>query len=76
MGAFSLHTGVITAVWAWMARSEPRWLTALLVTYTITGLAFFATDRAYFRGTGYFVGKQVLGALWAAALVGHLVSSR
>jgi hypothetical protein len=73
MGAFSFHTGAVTFVWAWMARGEPRWLTTLLVTYTITGLAFFGTDRAYFKGTRYFVYKQVLGGLWAAALVAQLV---
>jgi hypothetical protein len=73
MGAFSFHTGAVTAVWAWMARGEPRWLTTLLVTYTITGLAFFGTDRAYFKGTRYFVFKQMLGGLWAAALVAQLV---
>jgi hypothetical protein len=72
LGAFSFHTGAVTAVWAWTARDEPRLLTALLVTYTLTGLAFFATDRAFFRGTRYFVVKQALGAHWAAALVGHL----
>jgi len=72
IGAFSLHTGVVTAVWAWVARDDAGWLTVLLVTYTITGLAFFANDRAFFRGTRYFAVKQVLGALWAAALVGQL----
>jgi hypothetical protein len=74
MGAFSFHTGAATAVWAWMARAEPRWLTTLLVTYAITGVAFFATDRAYFKGTRYFVYKQVLGGLWAAALVTQLLA--
>jgi hypothetical protein len=76
LGAFSFHTGAVTAVWAWMARDEPRWLTTLLVTYTITGLAFFAGDRAYFRGTRYFLVKQVLGALWTAALLAQLFAPR
>lgn len=75
LGAFSLHTGVATAVWAWLGAGEPRILTALLVTYTLTGLSFFAGDRRYFKGTRYFVIKQALGALWAAALVAQLVGS-
>ena len=74
LGAFSLHTGVATAVWAWFGRDDARLLGALLVTYMLTGTAFFATDRTYFRGTRYFLIKQALGALWAAALVAHLVS--
>jgi len=76
LGAFSLHAGVSTVVWAWFGRDDARVLGALLVTYTLTGTAFFATDRAYFRGTRYFLVKQVFGALWAAALVAHLLGSR
>jgi hypothetical protein len=72
LGAFSFHTGVATAVWAFLGRREPRMLTALLVTYTLTGLTFFYNDRTYFRGTRYFVVKQVLGGLWAAALVAQV----
>lgn len=73
LGAFSFHTGVATGVWAFLGRTEPRLLTALLVTYTLTGLTFFANDRAYFRGTRYFAMKQALGGLWAAALVLQVV---
>jgi hypothetical protein len=76
MGAFSFHTGVATAVWAWFGRNEPHLLTALLATYTITGLGFFVNDRRYFRGTRYFIVKQVLGALWAAALLAHIFGPR
>lgn len=76
LGAFSFHTGVSTAVWAWFGRDDARLLGALLVTYTLTGTAFFATDRTYFRGTRYFLVKQALGALWAAALVAHLFGPR
>ena len=78
LGAFSLHTGVATAVWALMARDQPLMLTVLLGTYTLTGLAFFAGDRKFFAGTRYFVVKQALGALWSLALVlsigGHFVT--
>jgi hypothetical protein len=75
LGAFSFHTGVATAVWAWLGRDDALVLGALLVTYTVTGLGFFANDRAYFRGTRYFVVKQALGALWAAAVAGHLATT-
>ena len=75
LGAFSFHTGVATAVWAWLGHDDARVLGALLVTYTITGLGFFVNDRTYFRGTRYFVVKQALGALWAAALVAHLAGA-
>ncbi len=42
------------------------------MTYLATGLAFFATDYGYFRGTRYFALKQALGALWAIAVALHL----
>lgn len=69
LGAFSLHTGVATAVWALIARDQPWMLTVLLGTYTLTGLAFFAGDRRFFAGTRYFMIKQALGGLWSAALL-------
>lgn len=75
LGAFSLHTGVATAVWAWVGRDDALVLGALLVTYTITGQGFFVNDLTYFRGTRYFLIKQVLGTLWAAAVVAHLLTS-
>lgn len=74
LGAFSLHTGTATLVWAWVARDSPVSLLALLVTYTITGLAFFAGDRRYFRGTRYFALKQLFGALWTVALALQIVA--
>jgi len=74
LGAFSLHTGVATAVWAVSSIDRPGSLLALLATYTLTGLAFFHGDRKYFAGTRYFVIKQMLGALWAAALVTQAIS--
>ena len=73
LGAFSLHTGVVTALFALLVRDTPWMLSALLGTYTLTGLAFFANDRRYFRGTRYFVIKQALGGLWSAALIVSLV---
>jgi hypothetical protein len=76
LGAFSLHTAVATGVWAWLGHDDARVLGALLVTYTITGVAFFAGDRTYFRGTRYVAIKQVLGGLWAAALIAHLIDVR
>lgn len=69
LGAFSLHTGVATAVWALSSIDRPVSLLALLGTYTLTGLAFFHGDRKYFAGTRYFAWKQALGGLWSAALV-------
>ncbi len=76
IGAFSFHAGVVTVVWAWMARNDPRWLSALLVTYALTGLGFLINDWTFFRGTKYFVWKQVLGTLWTLALVGHFCTMR
>lgn len=76
LGAFSLHVGVTTALWALFARNQPRLLTALLVTYLVTGGAFFLNDVRFFQGTGYFHLKQALGALWAVALVLQLLSGR
>ncbi len=76
LGAFSLHAGVMTIVFAGVGARHRPTLTALLVGYTLTGLAFFATDHAYFRGTPYFAVKQVFGALWMLALVLDLVEGR
>lgn len=71
VGAFSLHAGVVALVWAWLGRSDRRVLSALLLTYLATGVGFFATDAAYFRGTRYFLLKQAFGALWAVAAALH-----
>lgn len=71
LGAFSLHAGVSTAVWAILGRRHRPALTALLVTYLVTGLAFFRSDTVYFQGTSYFVLKQIFGALWTIALIVH-----
>jgi len=76
LGAFSLHAGVMTLVFAAIGMRHRPTLTALLFGYTLTGLAFFATDNAYFRGTPYFLVKQVFGALWTLAIVIHVVEGR
>jgi hypothetical protein len=76
LGAFSLHAGVGTAVWAALGRRHRPALTALLVTYLVTGLAFFRGDTTYFQGTNYFVLKQIFGALWVIALILHFWPSR
>ncbi len=72
LGAFSVHTAAVTAVWAWLGRDDSRAITTLFVVYTATGLAFAANDREYFRGTRYFAFKQVIGGLWALAFLAHL----
>lgn len=76
LGAFSLHAGVSTLVWLWLARGEGRMTTALLVTYLVTGLGFFASDTRFFEGTTYYLVKQALGAIWMLALGVHLVDRR
>ena len=75
VGAFSLHTGVVTLVWAILARNDRRLLTVLLVVYTLSGVVMFSVDWAYTRGTGYIVLKQVIGTLWAMAVMAHLYSA-
>ena len=75
LGAFSLHTGVVTALFAFLVRDTPWMLGALLGTYSLTGLAFLANDRGYFRGTRYFMIKQALGVLWSAALIVSVVDA-
>src|SRR5947208_16632 len=57
IGAFSLHAGVASIVWcatAWRNRTS---MGALLVTFLVTGLAFFFSDSRYFAGTAYFAVK-------------------
>ena len=76
IGAFSLHAGVSTLVFAALGAKYRPLLTALLFTYAITGLAFFLNDWTYFRGTPYFIVKQLFGALWAAAIVVHVYEGR
>jgi hypothetical protein len=71
MGAFSLHAGVCTIVWAALGHREPRLMSALFITYAITGMGFAITDATYFDGTPYLLGKRVIGAVFFAALLGH-----
>lgn len=76
MGAFSLHAGVVTMASALLGRKHRALMTGVLVLWMIDGLAFFATDRAAFVGTPYFLAKQVIGGFWALALVVHLLQGR
>lgn len=71
MGAFSLHAGASTIVWAALGHRRPALMSALFVTYAITGMGFAITDAAFFEGTMYLLGKRVIGAVFFAALVGH-----
>ena len=76
MGAFSLHAGVVTVAGAVLGRKHRALMTGVLVLWMVDGLAFFATDRAAFMGTPYFMAKQVIGGFWALALVVHLLQGR
>ena len=76
IGAFSLHAGISTLVFAAIGSKYRPLLTALLFTYAITGLGFFLNDTTYFKGTPYFYVKQVFGALWVAAIAAHLYDGR
>ena len=71
IGAFSLHAGLASIVWCATAWRNRKAMSALLLTYLVTGLAFFSSDLRYFAGTTYFVVKQVLGAFWMFAIILH-----
>ena len=71
LGAFSLHAGAVSIVWCLTAWRNRRAMGALLLTYLITGLAFYASDVRYFADTPYFIVKQVLGWFWVLAIVLH-----
>ena len=76
MGAFSLHAGVCTIVWAALGHTRPSLMSALFVTYALTGMGYAITDATFFPGTAYRVGKRVIGAIFFAALVAHFWSRR
>jgi hypothetical protein len=76
IGAFSLHAGGSTLVFAAIGARYRPLLTAILFTYAITGLGFFLNDTTYFQGTPYFYVKQAFGALWVAAIAAHLYGAR
>ncbi len=71
IGAFSLYAGTVTIVWAWFGKADRRLLSALLITYSVVGVAFAYADNAYFTGTTYLRLKQAIGAVWTAALLAH-----
>jgi hypothetical protein len=73
LGAFSLHTGVATTVWALSTLERPDLRLVLLLTYALTGAAFLHGDRRDFAGTRYFAMKQGIGVLWSAALIAQIV---
>lgn len=72
LGAFSLHAGVCTIVWAALAHRRPWLRTALFGTYALTGGAFGATDAAYFPNTPYLHLKHAIGAFFVVALLAHV----
>jgi hypothetical protein len=72
VGAFSLHVGVLTTVLGILGRHDRRILSLILAIYTIDGIAFFLTDRAYFAGTPYLAMKQIVGTAWTLALAWHI----
>jgi hypothetical protein len=76
LGAFSLHAGLISIAWCLTAWRNRRAMTVLLLTYLVSGFAFFASDLRYFAGTPYFMVKQILGTLWVLAIVLHFWPGR
>jgi len=76
MGAFSLHAGVCTIVWAGLAVRRPWLQTAQFFTYLATGIGFALTDAQYFAGTPYLMGKHIIGTVFFAAFLGHLALRR
>ncbi len=76
LGAFSFHVGVLTAALGLLGRRDRRVLSFILAVYTIDGIAFFLTDRAYFAGTPYLAAKQIIGAAWTIAVVWHVYEGR
>ncbi len=71
MGAYAFNMGVITAFWAWFARSNHALLSLLLVIYSINGLLILYADYAFLAGSAYFQLKLVGGAVWLLAIVAH-----
>jgi hypothetical protein len=71
IGAFSLHAGLASIVWCATSWRNRKAMSALLLTYLVSGLAFVSSDLRYFAGTTYFVVKQVLGAFWMLAIILH-----
>lgn len=71
IGAFSLYAGAVSMGLGWYCRRDRRTITALLAIYSVVGLAFAATDRAYFEGTSYALAKQLIGVVWSVGLLAH-----
>lgn len=71
MGAFSLHAGVCTIVWAILGHRRPALQTALFLTYALTGASFALTDAAFFPDTPYRIAKHIIGTVFFVALLAH-----
>ncbi|HLT40226.1 MAG TPA: hypothetical protein VK034_28295 [Enhygromyxa sp.] len=76
IAAFSIAIGAATLVWAWLSRRDRQLRTALLVTYTLAGLAFAWSDNVFFAGTDWGRLKSGFGVLWVLALVAHFAPRR
>ena len=76
LGAFSFHVGLITMIWTFLGRRNRSLLTILLVAYSVSGAIFFYVAFSYTRGTDHFFMKQVIGALWALALLLHFLGPK
>ncbi len=71
MGAFSLHAGACTIVWALLGHRRPALQTALFLTYAVSGMGFAITDAAFFPDTSYRIAKHIIGTIFFAALLAH-----
>jgi hypothetical protein len=76
MGAFSLHAGVCTIVWAILGHRRPALQTALFLTYAVTGAGFAITDAAFFPDTPYRIAKHIIGTIFFVALLAHFWQRR
>lgn len=76
MGAFSLHAGVCTIVWAILGHRRPALQTALFLTYAGSGMGFALTDAAFFPDTPYRIAKHVIGTIFFVALLAHFWQRR
>ncbi len=69
LGAFSVQAGLGTGLVAWLGHRDLRVQGLMLAVWTTAGVAFGATDAAWFSGTTYHLGKQAIGAGWVLGLL-------